>query len=49
MLWTSVEKDDSTQYCLENIYLSLNTEETNIVECPKDMYPMVQPLCIKDE
>ena len=49
MLWTSVEKDDSTQYCLENIYLSLNTEETNIVECPKDMYPMVQPLCIKEE
>ena len=49
MLWTSVEKDDSTQYCLENISLSYNTEETNIVECPKDMYPMIQPLCIKDE
>ena len=48
MLWTSVEKDASTQYCLERIYVSANKEEVNVVECPKDMYPMVQPLCIMD-
>ncbi|SHK69988.1 hypothetical protein SAMN05720759_105203 [Fibrobacter sp. UWB12] len=51
LVWTSTEKDADTQYCLEYVK---NTRDNNIVasgivECPKDLYPMVQAFCINDE
>ena len=49
LVWTSTEKDSKTQYCLE--YVKSNSNQvvaSGIVECPKDLYPMVQVVCIND-
>lgn len=51
IFWTSTEKDSDTQYCYE---LTVKTETGNvkgdgIIECPKDLYPMVQVMCVMDE
>ena len=52
LFWTSTEKDSETQYCFE--YVSKDNGWTTtfvasgIVECPKDLYPMVQAVCVND-
>lgn len=51
LFWTSTEKNSDTQYCYES---SMRTETMNemsrrIVECPKDLYPMAQVMCVMDE
>ena len=52
-VWTSTEKDSETQYCLEyaKVGSSWYQEKTilsGIVECPKDLFPMVQAVCVSD-
>lgn len=52
-MWTSTEKDSETQYCLEYAKVSSGwyqekTILSGIVECPKDLYPMVQAICVSD-
>lgn len=51
LFWTSTEKDDDTQYCYETAVktVTMDQKSLRIVECPKDLYPMVQTLCVKDE
>lgn len=50
IMWSSTAKDDKTQYCYEvsksNVYTTHATHR--IIECPKDLRPMVQTMCIKD-
>ena len=48
LFWTSSEKDSGTQYCYET---AMDSEQRahRIVECPKDLYPMVQVMCMMDE
>ena len=56
ILWTSDEKDSKTQICLEYVHFfgrsgykkSEAYSHEYFVDCPKDLYPMVQTLCIKD-
>ncbi|GEM_PF-3251172 len=52
-VWTSTEKDSETQYCFEYVKVSSGwyqekTILSGIVECPKDLYPMVQAICVSD-
>lgn len=51
LFWTGTEKDADTQYCYESSMTTVTMEEKSrrIVECPKDLYPMVQVLCVMDE
>lgn len=50
VFWTSTEKDSDTQYCCETVMVGYTDEKARrIVECPKDLYPMVQTLCARDE
>ena len=56
LFWTSNEKDSETQYCYEYVLKQNERDsyywdfvEGNIVECPKDLYPMVQAICISEE
>lgn len=50
LFWTSTEKDDETQECFEYVWHHRNGEMSRrIVDCPKDLYPMVQTLCVKDK
>ena len=50
VFWTSTEKDSDTQYCCEVVMMRYTDEKARrIVECPKDLYPMVQTLCARDE
>lgn len=47
--WTSSVKDENTQYCLEIVWDYFeNVIARRFVECPKDLYPMVQAECVKD-
>ena len=46
--WTSVSKDASTQYCLEIRKEDKDNPKSQIIECPKDLYPGVQTLCFKN-
>ncbi len=50
LFWTSTEKDAETQYCLEYVEKPEDSAvvASGIVECPKDLYPMVQVFCIND-
>lgn len=56
LFWTSSEKDSETQYCYEYV-LKQNSDISyywdilagDLIECPKDLYPMVQALCISEE
>ena len=50
VFWTSAEKDSGTQYCFETAMNGVTMDEkaSRIVECPKDLYPMVQTLCIQE-
>ena len=50
IFWTSTEKDDGTQKCFELAWHNARNElDRRIVDCPKDLYPMVQTLCVKDK
>lgn len=50
LFWTSTEKDSEMQYCFEVAWHPHQNEKgRRIVECPKDLYPMVQVLCVKDD
>ncbi|SHL35538.1 hypothetical protein [Fibrobacter sp. UWEL] len=49
IFWSSTEKDADTQYCFEHAYDYFDKEVVRrFVECPKDLYPMVQAECVKD-
>ena len=56
LFWTSNEKDSETQYCYEyilkqdaNVSYYWGFEAGDLIECPKDLYPMVQAICIAEE
>ena len=57
ILWTSDEKDSKTQICLEYVHFfgrsgykkSEAYSHEYFVDCPKDLYPMVQTLCVMDK
>ena len=49
--WTSDETDSETQKCYEDDRSNTpagSKSKKSIVDCPKDLYPMVQALCIKE-
>lgn len=49
IFWSATEKDSDTQYCVELLsgsYGKLRSKRT--VECPKDLYPLVQSLCVRN-
>ena len=46
--WTSISKDESTQYCYEIRKEGTEGPFSRIIECPKDLYLGVQTLCFKD-
>lgn len=52
LAWTSTEKDADTQYCFEYVVKNNGWNDvyvaSGIVECPKDLYPMVQAYCVND-
>ena len=56
IFWTNDEKDSKTQSCYEYVHFfgrsgyekSEAHSHAHIIDCPKDLYPMVQTLCIKD-
>ena len=50
--WTSDETDSETQKCYEDERVNTKAgtkSKKSIVDCPKDLYPMVQTLCIKEK
>lgn len=50
IFWTSTEKDSEMQYCFEVAWHPHQNEKgRRIVECPKDLYPMVQALCVEND
>ena len=50
LFWTSTEKDEKTQECFEYAWHHRDGEKgRRLVDCPKDLYPMVQALCVQDE
>jgi hypothetical protein len=50
ILWTSTEKDSEMQYCFEVAWHPHQNEKgRRIVECPKNLYPMVQALCVEND
>ena len=51
IFWTSTEKDADTQYCYETTIrtVTMDVKGTGVVECPKDLYPMVQAMCVMDD
>ena len=51
LFWTGTEKDSDTQYCYETTMrtVTMDSKASRIVECPKDLYPMVQTMCVQDE
>lgn len=49
LLWSSTEKDSDTQYCLG--YTTRQNRGDNrksLLECPKDLFPLGQVMCVKD-
>lgn len=50
IFWTSTEKDEDTQVCYEYAADDLfNPIVNHFVDCPKDVYPMIQAICVQDE
>ena len=45
IFWTSTAKDKDTQYCVQYGY---NTLYGRYFECPRDLYPLVQAMCVRD-
>ena len=50
LLWSSTSKDDSTQYCFtyEISSFILHDNIKTVIECPKDLKPMGQAMCVRD-
>ena len=49
IFWTSTEKDADMQYCYEIAWHPYKgVKGAHFAECPKDLYPMVQVLCVED-
>lgn len=52
ILWTATEKNSETQYCYEYAYYATGSEfeekVRRIIDCPKDVNPMVQVVCVRD-
>ena len=51
IFWTNTEKNSDTQYCYGTYMDTKTTSVTGlgVIECPKDLYPMVQVICIMDD
>ena len=50
LLWSSTEKDSDTQFCLG--YTTIQNRGDNrkgFLECPKDLFPLGQVMCVKDK
>lgn len=49
IVWSSTAKDDDTQYCIE---LGWNADVqyivSRVIECPRDLFPLVQTMCVKN-
>lgn len=49
IVWTSTEKDSDTQYCYEYVRNANDRViASGIIECPKNLYPMVQAYCVSE-
>ncbi|MBR6450183.1 MAG: hypothetical protein IKS96_09605 [Fibrobacter sp.] len=51
LLWSSTEKDDDTQYCYgytTTPTLPFGDGLKGFLECPKDLFPLGQVMCVKD-
>ena len=50
LLWSSTSKDDSTQYCFtyEISSLLFHNNIKTVIECPKDLKPMGQAMCVRN-
>ena len=50
LLWSSTEKDSDTQYCLGYTTTQpYGDNRKDLLECPKDLFPLGQVMCVKDE
>lgn len=50
LLWSSTEKDSITQYCLGyTTTQDYGESRKNFLECPKDLFPLAQVVCVKDK
>lgn len=52
IFWTSEEKDEGTQLCYEYGEKKGTVFEqvaSQIIECPKDLFPMVQVICVQNQ
>lgn len=50
IFWTSTENDAESQHCVEIAWHPYNGEKGwRVAECPKDLYPMVQTICVEDD
>lgn len=49
IFWSSEEKDNKTHFCYEQAWFkSVGQLESRIIECPKDLFPLVQLMCVRD-
>ena len=50
LVWSSIEKDEDTQYCYTYEVSSyiFHTNAKTVFECPKDLKPFVQAMCVRD-
>lgn len=49
VFWSSTSKDENTQYCAQFEETGTGyTTRAVILECPRDVYPFVQAMCVKD-
>ena len=50
LLWSSTEKDSETQYCLGYTTTQpYGDNRKDLLECPKDLFPLGQVMCVKDK
>lgn len=50
LLWSSTEKDSDTQYCLGYTTTQpYGDNRKDLLECPKDLFPLGQVMCVKDK
>lgn len=49
VFWSATEKNSKTQECFEIAWRDRGELGRRVVDCPKDLYPMVQTLCVKDK
>lgn len=52
LMWTSTEKNNDIEYCVElskgSYVFDTSAKDVRMIECPKDLYPLVVPVCVKD-